>query len=171
MKSRKLAFLWIRATSGSLLLIKSVDDTLEVSNLQSSTTNQTTVYIRICKQFLCIGRLAATTVKDRAVFSNFLAILLGNGRTDESMDFLCLCRSSSLTCTDGPNRFVSQDNLGEIFGRQREYRCQLSGNHFILLVSFTFFQHFTDTENPRVKPRSNMCPQTSVDITVLTAFV
>ena len=57
MKSRKLAFLWIRATSGSLLLIKSVDDTLEVSNLQSSTTNQTTVYIRICNSSFALEGL------------------------------------------------------------------------------------------------------------------
>ena len=46
-------------------LIKGIDDTLEVRNLQGSTTNQTAVNIRVGKQFLCIRRLAATTIKDR----------------------------------------------------------------------------------------------------------
>ena len=63
------------------------------------------------------------------------------------MDFLSLVGSSSFTCTDSPNRFVSQYDLREIFSRQREYRSQLSGNYFILLVSFALFQHFTDTED------------------------
>ena len=45
-------------------LIKGIDDTLEVRNLQSSTTNQATVYVRVSKQFFSIRRLAASTIKD-----------------------------------------------------------------------------------------------------------
>src|SRR3712207_2337236 len=63
------------------------------------------------------------------------------------MYLLCLFGSSSLTCTDSPNRLISQNNLGEVFSRQREYRCHLSGNNLILLVRLAFFQHFTDTED------------------------
>ena len=63
------------------------------------------------------------------------------------MDFLCLFGSGSLAGADCPNRFVSQDNLGEVFGREREYGSQLSGYHFVLLVCLALFQHFTDTEN------------------------
>ena len=59
-------------------LIKGIDDTLEVRNLQGSTTNQTAVNIRVGKQFLCIGGLAAATIKDRAVVSDFLTILFNN---------------------------------------------------------------------------------------------
>ena len=59
-------------------LIKGIDDTLEVRNLQGSTTNQTAVNIRVGKQFLCIRRLAAATIKDRAVVSDFLTILFSN---------------------------------------------------------------------------------------------
>ena len=59
-------------------LIKGIDDTLEVRNLQGSTTNQTAVNIRVGKQFLCIRRLTAATIKDRAVVSNFLTILFSN---------------------------------------------------------------------------------------------
>jgi hypothetical protein len=81
-------------------LIKGIDDTLEVRNLQGSTTNQTAVNIRVGKQFLCIRRLTAATIKDRAVVSNFLTILFSNQGTDESVDFLCLFCSSSLTGTD-----------------------------------------------------------------------
>ena len=84
-------------------LIKGIDDTLEVRNLQGSTTNQTAVNIRVGKQFLCIRRLTAATIKDRAVVSNFLTILFSNQGTDESVDFLCLFCSSSLTGTDSPN--------------------------------------------------------------------
>lgn len=75
-----------RSACDSCVLIKSVDDALEVGSFQCSATNQTTVNIGFCKQFLGIGGLAAATVEDGAVVSDFLAILLGYLRTDESMD-------------------------------------------------------------------------------------
>ena len=80
-RDRLYAFCPQTGTLGYAETVLLVDDNQSCLLYTSSTTNQATVYIRICKQFLCIGRLAATTVKDRAVFSNFLAILLGNGRT------------------------------------------------------------------------------------------
>ena len=43
---------------------------------QNRTTNQTTIYVRVREQFFSVRRLAATTVKDRSVVSDFLAILV-----------------------------------------------------------------------------------------------
>ena len=46
------------------LLLPSVDDTLEVSSLQRSTTDQTTVDVWLSEELRSIASLAATTVED-----------------------------------------------------------------------------------------------------------
>ena len=46
------------------LLLPSVDDTLEVSSLQRSTTDQTTVDVWLSEELRCVASLAATTVED-----------------------------------------------------------------------------------------------------------
>ena len=46
------------------LLLPSVDDTLEVSSLQRSTTDQTTVDVWLSEELRSVASLAATTVED-----------------------------------------------------------------------------------------------------------
>ena len=48
----------------------------EIRYFKSGTTNQTTIYVRVREQFFSVRRLAATTVKDRSVVSDFLTILV-----------------------------------------------------------------------------------------------
>jgi len=65
-----------------------------------------------------------------------------------SVNFFCLVGCSGFTCTDSPNRFISQNDLSEVFSRQVEQRAlDLSIYHFEMLAGFSFFQHFTDTED------------------------
>ena len=65
-----------------------------------------------------------------------------------SVDFFSLFSRSSLACTDSPNRFVSQNDLTEIFSRKVEQRFfDLSVYHFEVFAGFSFFQYFTDTED------------------------
>ena len=56
---------------------------------------KTTIHIGLGEKFFSIARLAATTIKDRAVICHFVAILFNNQRTDISMDILSLFGSSS----------------------------------------------------------------------------
>ena len=64
------------------------------------------------------------------------------------VDFFCLISCSSLTCTNCPYRFVSQDDLTEVFSRQAKQRTfNLSIYYFKVLSSFSFFQYFTNTED------------------------
>lgn len=51
----------IPGTSG---LFPSVDDALEVSSLEGSTSDESTVHVGFCKDFLGIAGLAATTIED-----------------------------------------------------------------------------------------------------------
>ena len=60
------------------LRLESVDDALEVSYAESSATDETTVNVGVSEEFLSVRRLAATTVEDRGVVSNFLTELLSD---------------------------------------------------------------------------------------------
>src|SRR5574344_1823926 len=106
---------------GDILLLPSVNDALEIGNLQRSATNQTTVNVRFCKEFCCITWFTATTVKDGSVFSGSLTVFVGYDATDVCQHLFCLVRSSGLTCTDGPNRLVSNDDILPLFSIQIKY--------------------------------------------------
>ena len=58
------------------LLLPSVDDTLEISSLQRSTTDQTTVDVWLSEELRSVASLAATTIEDRCLLSSLVAILL-----------------------------------------------------------------------------------------------
>lgn len=62
----------------TILLLPSVDDTLEVSSLQRSATNQTTVDVGLCEQLRSVASLARTTIEDSGVVGNSLTVLLGD---------------------------------------------------------------------------------------------
>ena len=101
-------------------LFPSINDALEVSSLQGSATDQATVNVRLCKQFLGIAWLAATAVQDAYVLSCFVAELFSNDVADELVHFFSLFSSGSLTGTNGPYWFVSQDDVREFFLRKVE---------------------------------------------------
>ncbi|OPZ95784.1 MAG: hypothetical protein BWY72_01962 [Bacteroidetes bacterium ADurb.Bin416] len=64
------------------------------------------------------------------------------------MNFLGLFSGGRFTGTNGPNRFVSQDQLAEISRAQIEERfLDLGFNDFKLFAGFAFVKYFADTEN------------------------
>ena len=67
-----------------LLLLPSVDDTLEVSSLQGSTADESTVDVGLSEELRSIAGLAAATLEDSSVLSSLFAVLVGNDRTDVS---------------------------------------------------------------------------------------
>ena len=102
-------------------LVPCVNDALEISSLQRSATNQTTVDVGLCKKFGSVAGLAASAIEDAGVVCHLSAVNLSHTAADVSVDFLCLFRSCSKTCTDSPNWFVSDNEFAEVFSRKVEY--------------------------------------------------
>ena len=100
------------------LRFESIDDALEVSYAEGSTTDKATVYVGVSEELLSVRGLAATTIEDRGVVSHFLAELLGDYRADVSVNLLSLLCSSGLTSTDSPYGLVSEYNLREVLSRE-----------------------------------------------------
>ena len=103
------------------LLLPSVDDTLEVSSLQRSTTDQATVDVWLSEELWSVASLAATTIEDSCVLCSLVAILLCYDRADVCQHLFSLVRSSSLTCTDSPDWLVSKDDVLPSVSAQVEY--------------------------------------------------
>ena len=130
-----------------VILVPSVDDALEISSLERSATDETTVDIRLREELRSVRSLARTAIEDSGVISNLFAIYLSNARTDVSMYFLSLLSSSSLTSADSPDWLVSDNDVLPFLSSEIEYRAsELSLNYLILLVSLTLFERLTDAE-------------------------
>lgn len=65
-----------------------------------------------------------------------------------SVDLLSLSRGSGEARTDSPDGFVSEDDLTEVFSREREYGFfELLLYDFEVLASFALFLDFADAED------------------------
>ncbi len=119
-----------------LLLFPSVDDTHEVSCLQRSAADKATINVRFSEQFRSVACLAAASVKDSGVVSNSLSVFLCNDAADVGVYFLSLVSRGSLACSDGPDRFVSDDYVLELFLCEVENAAlKLGLNDLVLLAS------------------------------------
>ena len=94
-----------------LLSLPSIDNALEVGSLKCSATNQATINVNLREDLLSVRGLAATTIKNRNVLCSFGTELVGDGRADESVHLLSLVSSGCLASTDGPNGFISQNDV------------------------------------------------------------
>ena len=105
----------------------------------------------LAKSFLGFLRCSFHHVEDRAVVSNLLAIFGSDCSADVFMDLFCLIWSSCLACADSPNRFVSEDQLAEVFRRESERNLRSVRQQHRTVCWFAFFQFLTDAED-RVRP-------------------
>src|SRR5690606_19868099 len=71
-------------------LLPSGDNSCEIGCYQGSTTNQTTVNIRLCEQACSIRWFGTTTIQYSSSLSNCLSVFLCKQLTDSSMYLLCL---------------------------------------------------------------------------------
>ena len=71
-------------------LVPCVNDALEVSSLQRSTTNQTTVDVGLCKELGSVASLAASAIEDAGVVCHLSAVNLSHTAADVSVDFFSL---------------------------------------------------------------------------------
>ena len=118
------------------LLLPSVNDTLEVSALQRSTTDKTAVDVGLGEELRSVRGLARATIQDAGVLGNSLTILLGYDRADVGVDFLGLFSGSCLAGANSPDRLVGDDDLTEVLLREVEDRTfQFGLDDLVLLVS------------------------------------
>ena len=129
-------------------LVERFDDGEELLYAERSATDETTVDVGLREEFLSVSSVAATTVEDRAVFSDLSTVLLSDEATDVSVDLLSLSGGSGEARTDSPDGFVSEDDLTEVFSREREYGFfELLLYDFEVLASFALFLDFADAED------------------------
>ena len=83
----------------------------EVSSLQGSTTNQSTVNVWLSHEILNSSRLYRTAILDADSISSALAKYLSYSLTDSLAYFLSLLEGSSLAGTDSPDWLISDNQL------------------------------------------------------------
>ena len=85
----------------------------------------------------------AAAVEYGRVIGNGLSVFLCNDAADVGVYFLSLVSRGSLACSDGPDRFVSDDYVLELFLCEVEYAAlKLGLYNFVLLASLPFLRGF-----------------------------
>src|SRR6185312_1708993 len=103
-------------------------DSKEVGRGQRSTTDQSSVHIRLREQFRGIGRLDAATVKQTGQTGNHNIFFLQLA-TNEGMYLLGLFRAGSATRADRPDGLVGNDRRLETGNTiERYHRLQLASD-------------------------------------------
>mmetsp|Transcript_11674 Transcript_11674/g.23944 ORF Transcript_11674/g.23944 Transcript_11674/m.23944 type:complete len:403 (-) Transcript_11674:236-1444(-) len=118
--------------------------------------------------------VGGSSVKNACVFGNVGA---GDGSqvlTDGGMSVLCLFRGGGETSTDGPNGFVSDDDVGPVFlGEDIGVSLDLRENKVVGGSSFTAFQRFTtacDDLKTLIKSIFGLCGNFGVGFSLSTTF-
>ena len=109
-----------------------------------SSSNQKSVNVLYLNQLVAVLFRDTSSVNDSAVgcfLVNSFQIL-----SDPIMNFIDLFSSSSLSCSNCPNWFISQDNVVPICNLVFN-SIELSLNNFNCSVLFSFSKSFTKTEN------------------------
>lgn len=119
-------------------------DNVEKSRFKWCTSDQKAVNVLYLDQFVAVFVSNTTTVNYAAVGS-FLVDAFEIW-SDPVVDFVNLLGSGCFTSTDGPNGFVSKDDVVPV-GDSVLDGVKLTLDDFDGLISFTFGQSFTETEN------------------------
>jgi hypothetical protein len=89
-------------------------DNIHKRRLQTSTSDQEPIDIRLLAQVLAVLLADTTTIDDSCLFRDLFADLLLQPFSDSSMDFLSLLSASNFTGTDGPNWFICNNDLAPV---------------------------------------------------------
>ena len=104
--------------SGNWLI--SVDDGEKIFRFQGGSSNQTTIDIGLAEKFFRIGRTAGTAIENGAVVGNGLVEFGGYQLADKGEHVLCLLRTGGPSRSNGPDRFIGNDDFLEVVGREVE---------------------------------------------------
>ena len=147
-------------------LVKSFDDAHEAVGLQGCATDQTAVYVGLAEQLLGVGGLAAAAVQDRSVVGYLLTVFLGYDVADVGVHVLSLLGCGGLAGTGGPYGLVCHDDLGEVFGSQREQSLYLTAYHVVVCSVFTLLQHLAYAEDGSQTVGQSQLGLGPVDLTI-----
>jgi len=112
--------------------------------LKRSSSDQKSVNILYLNQLVTILFSNTASVNDSAV-SGFLVNSF-QIFSDPGVNFIDLFSSGSLSCSNGPNWFISQDNVVPVSDFVFN-GIELSLNDFNCSVFFSFSESLTETEN------------------------
>src|SRR5207302_9123405 len=84
--------------------------------MQAGTSDQGTIHIGLAHERGGIIRFHAAAILNRKRSSTFLAELFANSAANRGVRLLSLVRRGVLPGTDGPNRFIGNDELAHAFG-------------------------------------------------------
>ena len=87
----------------------------ECRSLERSSTNKSTVNIRLSKKILCIFCLHLSTVLNDCLVCHICIVELCNVVTAVLVNCLCISWSGCLSCTDCPNWFVCDCYASHVF--------------------------------------------------------
>ena len=102
---------------------------------QTCPSHKETINISLFRQLLAVLLAYAAAIDDPCGLCCFFRDCLGQPFSYRGMYFLCLLCGGDFTRTDGPNWFISDDNLGPIC-RLCCNCIELGGHNFDGLVAF-----------------------------------
>src|SRR5262249_5665163 len=118
-------------------------------------------------------RLHATAVLNRKLAGPFLAELFGNLLTNEGMNLLSLFRRRITARTDGPDRLLSNHQIGkQVAGCSGKATLELGQQYCLGSIRLAFFQgfaHAQDRLESRVNGREHLAIDECVAFTKLMA--
>merc|ERR1719491_1815470 len=91
----------------------SCNDVFELG-LERGTTDKEAIDIWLCRKLTSILGAGRPTILDSDGRSNFWRRFLGDHLADTLMRCLCICCCGSFSCTDCPNRLISEHHLGRV---------------------------------------------------------
>lgn len=125
--------------SMKLVSLEGFGDSDKIICLEGSTTDKATVNVGVGEKFLGVAGLAAAAIKDAGLVSYFFAVFLSNEATDEGVNFLSLFGSGGFASTNGPDGFVSNDDIGKLLSGEMEKAVgDLFFDNIELTVGFAF---------------------------------
>mmetsp|Transcript_49138 Transcript_49138/g.119080 ORF Transcript_49138/g.119080 Transcript_49138/m.119080 type:complete len:287 (-) Transcript_49138:11-871(-) len=131
-----------------LVLLGNTVDNIEEVSLQTRTADESTINVRLAKKVFRVGSLHRSTVLDADGVRNFDRNIVLHPGTDIGMCLLSHLRCSCEACTDRPDWFVSNRDVGPVTClKDFRQRFKLFGTYVHGRSCLTFFLLFTDSEH------------------------
>lgn len=115
------------------------------SRLKRSTTNQETINILACDQLIRVLIIDRSTIDDSDSTTDILINLFSDVVSDDKVSFLGDFRGGSLASSDGPDGFVSNNDLVPLVLRNStDQSIELGLQDICGLVGFSLLEGFTN---------------------------
>ena len=121
---------------------------MEGRRLEGGAPDESAIHIGTGKEFIRIGRLAASTIQQANGSGHFRIIRFGQPSPDGRVHFLGLFGGGSQSGANGPDRLIGYHHVGHGFGRQMEDAgLELAQDLVEMDVALAVLQALTTTED------------------------